>query len=857
MNIPHILSHALSHQRPEAGRNQAQDEGYTPSARGGHLRLYLFRQWLLLAIWVWLSPLAVLASKDCPGLFQKLVRQNASKSDSAYTTARQLIDCLDRPSVPAAWLDAYYYHIGYACKQQNQLDSALLFFDRISPQAAATILLDAYRETADVYYQQGQHQDFKKYTARQHALARQEQDTAQLIDALFNLGYYFKMAYQLDSAHIVYQQAKDLSLSLHDSVGYYKTQISYAGLLVLEQQPYEALKVLHETETFFKKIPNAELLGDTYFFQASIFGKVGRYEEAIGCYKRLIPLYQEDQRFDRLAKCYGNLGHLYRRMNNLEGALESYQKALAHTQAYDKNLQCGLYVSISSTYQELEVYEKAYAFLMQGEEACEQVNRALRIAEWHASIGRYYEERPGKQKTADIDSAALHLRKAIALFETLEPSKGLADALTRMAGIYRKQGAPQKAEASLLRAYELAEALADLDSKQHVVYQLAAFYRQQGDYQKADAYNVSYLELSDLQHQTELNKQLSDNLAYYHYLLEAQQDSLEHDHRLTLQRIELAEKDKILTIQSFAIALISAVVMTLFILLYTLSNRNRQLQAAREEVAVQKEKVEQHRDELSMAIQELIRTQQQLLKQERLAAIGALTQNMAHQLKNPLNFVSGATQILKEQAAGPADPAEAEMLIGIMEDGLQRMLNIVDGLDKLGTSDFHLEELDLKTLLEDAISTLQQGSAQPVAIRSELDGAYPVFSDRDCLHIILTHILKNAAEAIGPETGDIHIQVTKQPDSYRLLIRDNGRGMDAQALSKAFEPFISTKKMVSGVGLGLFKAFTLARELGGQIEIQSEVGVGTEVAILILKRAEIHTPAVWPAHSALDFTPHP
>ena len=148
--------------------------------------------------------------------------------------------------------------------------------------------------------------------------------------ALFNIGYYYKMKNKVDSAAIAYQDAKNLCLGLGDSSSYNKIQISYAGLLVMQNKPFEALRVLVHVESYFKRTTNNNLLGDTYFFQASTYGKVGRYQEAIDTYKKLIPLYAKDNRFDRLAKCYGNLGHLYQRMDNNSRALDNYLKALEY-----------------------------------------------------------------------------------------------------------------------------------------------------------------------------------------------------------------------------------------------------------------------------------------------------------------------------------------------------------------------------------------------------------------------------------------------------------------------------------------------------------------------------------------------
>ena len=97
-------------------------------------------------------------------------------------------------------------------------------------------------------------------------------------------------------------------------------------------------------------------------------------------------------------------------------------------------------------------------------------------------------------------------------------------------------------------------------------------------------------------------------------------------------------------------------------------------------------------------------------------------------------------------------------------------------------------------------------------------------------------LLQKFAHARGEKDGDIHLSINENSDSFKLIISDTGKGMSKETLKKVFEPFISTKSSVYGVGIGLFKAYTIAKVLGGDLEIKSELTVGTEVIITIKKK---------------------
>jgi len=234
---------------------------------------------------------------------------------------------------------------------------------------------------------------------------------------------------------------------------------------------------------------------------------------------------------------------------------------------------------------------------------------------------------------------------------------------------------------------------------------------------------------------------------------------------------------------------------------------------------------------------EMVDLQRRLVEARRAATIGAVTQGIAHNLNNLLGVVIGYLDLIK---AYPDRPALVTKNAQHVEEAVQRIVSIIKQLSSLVVKTrMPTERFKLSNLIDGAITRYQldHDIKQPVTVDNpvpdlEIESHVEVFEN------ILSSILINAWEAYDnlPESHR-PITVRVRPSTghdegrfVRILVEDEGRGVDATVRDQMFEPFISTKHTV-GVGMGLTVARHALRNMGGDLTIEDRPGGGT-VAVL-------------------------
>jgi PAS domain S-box-containing protein len=236
--------------------------------------------------------------------------------------------------------------------------------------------------------------------------------------------------------------------------------------------------------------------------------------------------------------------------------------------------------------------------------------------------------------------------------------------------------------------------------------------------------------------------------------------------------------------------------------------------------------------------------QEDLVHVDRLAEIGRIAAGVAHEINNPLaviNEVSGWAGEVVEDAKGlsPEDRQELEVAMAKIGGQTKRCRNITHRLlDFSRDSAPTKNEFDLHELLEETISFLHP-EVKYTSIRIDLNSVErPLLmnSDRRLLEQVFVNFITNAIHAIrekGGETGHIEITTLKTNSDVEIRLKDDGVGIPAEEQAKIFGLFYTTKPPGKGTGLGLSISRSIVQKLGGDITVESEVGVGTTFTVRI------------------------
>jgi PAS domain S-box-containing protein len=226
----------------------------------------------------------------------------------------------------------------------------------------------------------------------------------------------------------------------------------------------------------------------------------------------------------------------------------------------------------------------------------------------------------------------------------------------------------------------------------------------------------------------------------------------------------------------------------------------------------------------------LRRTQEQLLQSEKLAAMGRLTSQIAHELNNPLYGIMNTLELLKTEI-----PPESKRR-KVLEMALSETVRLSDLLRKmLSFSKPDQEEkqaIDLNTVL-DEILLLHEKQLQEndIKIKKSLAKTLPPISaSKNQLRQVFLNLVANARDAM-PQGGTLSVTTDADAENVVIEIADNGIGIKDEHLKKIFDSFFTTKNSVKGVGLGLSVCYGFIKDHGGDIQVKSKVDSGTTFTI--------------------------
>lgn len=234
---------------------------------------------------------------------------------------------------------------------------------------------------------------------------------------------------------------------------------------------------------------------------------------------------------------------------------------------------------------------------------------------------------------------------------------------------------------------------------------------------------------------------------------------------------------------------------------------------------------------------ELRSAEQLLVRAEKLASVGRLAAGIAHEINNPLMPIRMNLEMMQEDIQDGTAITERDIEETL--NSVNRISRIVDRLQQFtrgrGEDSVEMSSVNLAEVIE-SVLTLSSTYIRHngVKIMTNFDKSIYIYGNRDQLEQVFLNIILNAQAAME-SGGELDIQMFRENENSYVQISDTGSGIEQEMIEKIFEPFISTKE--TGSGLGLFISHNIIHNHSGQIEVTSEIGVGTSflLSLPILK----------------------
>jgi two-component system, NtrC family, sensor kinase len=662
------------------------------------------------------------------------------------------------------------------------------------------------------------------------------------------------------------------------------------GLELLGSDIARAIYYFDEAILLGQKINYQRGLAKAHNAKGRAYAQQGDLQESIISFQEALKYFRETNDKTGEANILSNLGSIYYMLGNSTKALELHFESLGISEEIDNKLRIGTSLNnIGTVYlKNPNTISEALTFFKRSLAVFQNIDEKQGMATASMNIGEVY------FVESKYDSAIHYLQMALSL------SDGTIDAtfpLTQLGQINAALGNFQKAYSFHKRALDISENLGAKFELTQSLLGLAKTQSKQGEFERAittlerakslaiaiDAKNElldTYSNLAEIQskignykaaYENEINtKIVKEEIAKSSTEQMIQQLQFEFELNKKEAEIELLQKDTELknaaVFNQRVIILASLVGLLIFIAISVyLFRNNLNKQKANRLLQAQKEEIDAQRERAEFAFDQLKSTQAQLIQSEKMASLGELTAGIAHEIKNPLNFVNNFSELSSELI----DEMKTELVAGNQKlvfeiaDDIKRNLQkiyqhgkradtIVQGmLEHSRTSLGEKEETDINTLADEYLRLAYHGLiAKDKSFHAEFQTAFdPNLPKIEIVHQdigrVLLNIINNAFYAVNerskkedPNYKPTVILSTKVQDEKVLItVRDNGTGIPEAIKDKIFQPFFTTKPTGKGTGLGLSLSYDIVKAHEGELKVKSVTGQGVEFTIVLPLKA--------------------
>lgn len=726
---------------------------------------------------------------------------------------------------------------------------------------------------------------------------REIKETNKSIDALYGIAGLFEKIELYDKA-ISYYKSADSLLLLTTKTGFripvkYKLSISYYK----EKDYNNALSFFQELKMYSIQYKDIEKQVIAIRGISDCDSKLGEYSSAISNELSLVSIFKRLGKKNELAFSYNRIGLWYSKSNNDSKAIEFYE--LMEVESLHDSLIVVIQYNRANSYINLKDFSMAESII----KAQLRFNRIKDYHLYYAKTLNLWALMPMyqgdvKESVSRIDSLSrageriydLHIKNMLysTIFSIYEKNSDYKKALYYVKKYNATQQQINANELSRKKELYLGFQAASFSEKEHQmvnvqkkVNALELEKLQSDQKQKEQEWAlVKYRQNQNiLEQKNQLleQKRVNDSLAVQNKIFKANRVIKEKEISDARNKIELEkaanktliaekENERLMRNRKYLAIILGIIILALLLLLLGyLKNKklNKRLENRNKELARLHKKTED-------ALNKLKETQSQLVESERLASLGQLTAGIAHEIRNPLNFVNNFSSLIEElfeeleETIGEMEIPDGELREDLMEilDSIKnnnekvnkhgkRAARIISSMLEVSSgaiADFR--ESDVNQLVKDATNLAYQGVRGDIPgfsleIEYNLDSSIGNVSllHQDLGRVVI-NIVNNACHALYDKFKQdntfkavLKVSTKNMNTMYIIAIEDNGKGMNEEVQSKLFNPFFTTKPTGKGTGLGMSMSYDIiTKKHKGKIRVESVEGVFTKVIIEIPKK---------------------
>jgi two-component system NtrC family sensor kinase len=548
-----------------------------------------------------------------------------------------------------------------------------------------------------------------------------------------------------------------------------------------------------------------------------------------------------------IARTYNAMGNVLYTIGDTPAAIDMFRESLMIHKRIPANAHfvASTQANIGGMYVDLEVADSALHYLGPALRYYQQNDNPRGIGAAAINLAEAYLLR------SETSQAGYYAKLAQTSFVAAQDQARQGMALNTLARIAALQEDYEQASAHARASLSIAEAVGRPDNVRDQRKYLAELSAERGDWQRAYEYFLTYEQLKD----SLFNERIDAQMARSQQEMEAFVKDQEISNLKAEQQRQQRRRIWLLSVLLLSVAFLAFLFWV-----------NRKRKHALQQLTKEQANTQRLLKEKERLLSDLKSAQLKLIESEKMISLGQLTAGIAHEINNPINFVTANLSALRLdfedilpilQAVQELDPADPQAVMDtiirhreaadlpLLEQEIRQLLDSIDSgaertqqiVKSLGTFSRNTSEqflpADLNEGVRSTLTLLRGNLPEAIDIHTELAALPPVVCQITRLNQVFLNLLNNAIQAIEGK-GEIWIRTQRLAETQVVItISDSGKGMDQETRQRIFEPFFTTKAVGQGTGLGLSISYGIIKQHQGQIELDSTPGKGTTFRLIL------------------------